>query len=825
MLQTTVQDIRYGLRLLQRSPLFALTAALSLAIGIGASTTIFSIASALLLRPLPGLTDPSRLVDIGRTQDGSGFDNSSYPNYRDYRERQKTLTDVYALRTEPQPISLATGNDSVRIYGAIVSANYFTVLGVRPLLGRMLEDSDDAPDHSHSVVVLGYDLWKRTFGGSETIVGQTVSLNGRPFMVVGVAPAGFQGTTLLKPDAWTPIAGVADSMPRLSQAVNNVFTQRAAVWLLMGGRLKDGVTIAQANAEAQAIGANLEKEYPNENRGKNLTVVRSTLVPGQAMTVGGFFGLLMIIVLLVLMIACVNLAGILLARGAARRREIAVRLAVGAGRRRLIRQLLTETTILFIAGGIAGLVLSVWLTRLLFALIPNLPMPVELAVHTDWRVVAFGTALSFVAAIFSGLAPALQASRADLVPALKTEGLDSGKPRLRLRNLFVIGQVTMSLMLVIVAGLFLRALEHAAAVQPGFDERRVDVVQLDFSLARYTEETARPFVRELLARIRSLPGVESATLSVDLPLDGGRMGLGGLRVPGKAPPRGDYFAADWNVVEPGIFRTLKLSLVRGRDFNDSDTATSPWVAIVNEALANQIWSGEDPLGKQILVPDDLPSAGPRAFRPVTIVGVTANAKLVWLTGNVDPYIYVPFAQRYIPRASLLVRTRDDRSSLPEIRTLLRSMNPNLPITESMRLSELTAIGLVPQRMAASVAGTLGIVGLLLCAIGIYGVTSYSVAQRTREIGIRVALGADRRDVLRLVLRQGVILAAVGTAIGIVIAGIGSTFLESLLFGMRGLDPLTFGAACVLFASVTLAASYIPARRATRVDPIVALRNE
>jgi predicted permease len=820
MIQTTGQDIRYALRLLRRSPLFTVTAALSLAIGIGANTTIFSIASALLLRPLPGLSDPSRLVDIGRTQNGSGFDNLSYPNYRDYRERQKSLTDVYAARPDPVPLSLATSSDAVRIYGAVVSANYFAILGVRPLLGRTLQDRDDAPGNSHSVAVLSYDLWARTFGGDQSIVGQTISLNNRPFMVVGVAPAGFQGTTLMKPDVWTPIAGVADTMPRLSQdSRNDVFNQRGAVWLMMGGRLKDGVTIAQAHAEARAIGSNLQQEYPNENEGKSLTVVRSTLVPGQSVAVGGFFGLLMLIVLLVLMIACVNVAGILLARGAARRREIAVRLAMGAGRARLIRQLLTETTILFVAGGVGGLILSQWLTSLLLALIPRLPVQIDFTVRTDWRVVLFTVVLSFVAAILSGLAPALQSSRADLVPALKTEGLDSGKPRLRLRSLLVIGQVTMSLTLVIMAGLFLRALEHAAAIEPGFDERRVDVVQLDLSLAGYTADSARPFVRELLERIRSLPGVESATLSVDVPLDGGRMGLGGLKAPGKTPPRGQYFQADWNIVEPGLFGTLKLPLVRGRDFTAADTASSQWVAIVNEALAAAIWPGEDPVGKQVIVPDE------NKQREVTIVGVTGNARLVWLTGPVEPYIYMPFAQRYLPRVSLLVRTTDDRSAVAEVRTLLRTMNAGLPITESMRLSELTAIGMVPQRMAASVAGTLGIVGLLLCAIGIYGVTSYSVAQRTREIGIRVALGADRVDVIRLVLRQGLVLAAAGTAIGVVIAGAGSTFLESLLYGMRGLDPITFAGACLLFAAVTLVASYIPARRATRVDPMVALRNE
>jgi predicted permease len=822
MLQTTVNDIRYSLRLLRRSPLFTLTAALSLAIGIGANTTIFSIASTLLLRPLPGLTDPSRLVDVGRTQDGKGFDNSSYPNYRDYRERQKSLTDVYAYRLDPQPLSLATGTDAERIYGQIVSANYFTILGVRPLLGRLLQDSDDAPDHSHSVAVLSHELWTKTFASNPSIVGQTISLNSKPFMVVGVAPPGFQGTTLLKPDAWTPMAAAADTMPRLGAAI---FNRRQAVWLVMGGRLKDGVTISQANAEAQAIGANLQKEYPDANKGKGLKVTGSAVMPGETVAVAGFLALLVVIVGLVLSITCVNVAGMLLARAATRRREIAVRLAIGAGRGRLIRQLLTETMILFVAGGLAGLVLTNWLTSLVLAVIPKLPIPIDVTVRADWRVVSFAIAISFIAAILSGLAPALQSSRADLVPALKAEGLDSGRPRLGLRNIFVVGQVTMSLMLVIVAGLFLRALEHAAAIQPGFDERDVDVIQLDLSLSGYTAETARPFVRELLERTRALPGVESATLSVDLPLDGGRMGLGGIKVPGKTPPRGEFFSADWNVNEPGLFTTLKLPLIRGRDFTDADTASSMWVAIVNDALAAQYWPGEDPIGKQVLVYDDLPSAPPQTLRPVTVVGVTANAKLIWLTGSVEPYIYVPFAQRYIPRVSLLVRRTGDRSAIPDVRTLLRSMNPNLPITESMTLSELTAIGLIPQRIAATVAGSLGIVGLLLCAVGIYGVTSYSVAQRTREIGIRVALGADRASVLRLILRQGLMLAGIGTAIGVVIAAAGSTLLESLLYGIRGLDPITFGSTCALFALVTLIASYIPARRAATVDPMVALRNE
>ena len=815
-MQTTLQDIRYAVRLLRRAPLFTLTAALSLAIGIGANTTIFSIATALLLRPLPGLGDPARLVDIGRTQNGRGFDTVSYPNFRDLRERTKTLTDVYAARVEPQPMSLSAGGDAERIYGSIVSANYFSVLGARPQYGRLLQPSDDASGSAHDVLVLHHDFWSKTFRADPAIVGQSISLNGHPFLVVGIATPGFQGTTLLKPDVWTPISALAEASPRIS---TEIMTQRSSVWLMVGGRLNPGVTVTQARAELQSIGANLEREYPRDNEGKNFTAMASAVAPGQTPTVAAFLGLLMGVVGLVLLIACVNVAGILLARAAGRRREIAVRVAIGANRGRLIRQLLTETVILFAAGGLAGVILTRWLTALLFTVLPSLPVPVSIQFDSDWRVVGFATLLSMVTALLSGLAPALQGSRADLVTALKTSGRESTASTLRLRNAFLVGQVTMSLMLVVVGGLFLRALEHAAAIQPGFDQRRVDVVQLDLTLAGYNDQTAHPFVRELIQRIRALPGVENATLSVDLPLDGGRMGLGGIKVPGKKPPRGDEFFADWNIVEPGQFETLKLPLLRGRDFTDQDTANAPWVAIVNEALAEQIWPGEDPIGKQMTVQDD------NRPHPVTIVGETVSARLISLTGPVAPYIYMPFAQRFLPRAALLIRTRDDRSSIPDVRTLLRSMNPNLPITQAMRLTDVTAFGLIPQRIAASVAGTLGIVGLLLCAVGIYGVTSYAVAQRTREIGIRMALGANQRSVIRLVIRQGFALTAIGAALGLAIAGVGAKFLESLLFGLRGQDPITFVSACVLFALITLVASYIPARRATRVDPMIALRTE
>ena len=816
MSDTMLHDVRYALRMLRQSPLFAITAALSLAIGIGANTTIFSVASAMLLRPMPGLTRPDRLVDIGRTQDGRGFDTVSFPNYRDLRQRTTSLEGVYSYRVEPEPMSLATGGDAERVYGTIVSANYFAVLGVRPLLGRLLQDSDDQ-EGAHEVVVLSHDVWRRKFNANPGIAGQAIAINGHPFMIAGVAPPGFQGTTILKPDLWVPMSAQRSALPRMDPGI---FTQRGSVWLALGARLKEGVSIRQADAEVRTIGTTLEQEYPTENAGKNFSVQPSGVAPGQRNTIAGFMALLMAIVGLVLLIACANVAGMLLARGVARRRELAVRAAVGAGRTRLVRQLLTETVVLFGVAAVAGVLLTTWLTGLLVALIPTIPVPIGFDVPVDWRVVAFASLLSLVAALLSGLAPALHASRADLLPALKTEGLGSGPgSRLRLRNAFVVGQVTMSLMLVIVAGLFLRSLQHAADVQPGFDERHVDVAQLDLSIGGYTEATGRVFLWELVERARALPGVESASVAVDLPLDGGRIGFGRIGVAGKKPPRGDAFRADWNVVEPGFFRTLKLPLLRGRDFSDGDTAASQRVAIVNEAFVNTIWPGEDAIGKQITVDGD---AGPLQ---VTIVGIASDARLIWLSGSVEPYIYVPFAQRYVARVALLVRTQDGHSTVPEVRQILRSMNPNLPITEAMPLSSITAIGLVPQRIAAAVAGSLGIMGLLLAAIGIYGVTAYAVSRRTREIGIRVALGADAASVMRLILRQGLVLAGIGVAMGVAIAAAGSRLLESLLFGVRGLDPVTFGATCVLFAAVTLVASYVPARRALSVDPTIALRSE
>jgi len=811
MLEQTWQDIRYGFRLLRRSALFTATALLSLAIGIGANTTIFSLVSALLLRPLPGIVQPERLVDIGRSQDGRGFDTSSYPNYRDVRERATLLSDVYAYCFDVQPVSLGDATDAERIFGEPVSGNYFRALGVTPARGRFFTEVDDRLD-GPPVAVLSYELWQRRFGGADDTVGRVVRFNSKPVLVIGITPPRFQGTTLLRPDAWMPMEQVSVLRPGFGA---DVFREREATWLVMGGRVKPGVTVAQADAEIRAIGETLRQSYPEGNRGKGLRAVRSAVVPGHTDLVAGFLGVLLAIVGLVLLAACVNFAGMLLARATGRGREIAVRLALGAGRGRLVRQLITETALLFVASGAVALLLTRMLTRLLLAVLPALPVPVAVDVSVDWRVALFGIAVSLAAAILSGLAPALQASRPDLVPALKTDTAGAGG-RQRLRHAFIVAQVAVSLALVIAGALFIRALARAATIDPGFTQSGVDVVTLDLSLSGYGQADALAFASRAIARVRALPGVDSAVWVADLPLDDGRMGFGTLNVPGRqGPDTNGSFPADWNAVTPGVFRTLGIGLARGRDFTEADTASAPRVIIVNEAMARSVWGTIDVIGRQFQ--DD-------EKHTLTIVGVADDARLVDLGAPSEPYVYVPLAQRYTSRVSLLVKSARG-GIIPQVRAALRELNPALPATTAMPLEQVTAVMFVPQRIAAAVAGTLGVFVLLLAAIGIYGVVAYSVGRRMREIGIRMALGAEPAAIVRLLVRQSLVVTALGILAGLLAGAAAAQILRSLLFGIPALDPIAFGGAASLFAIVSVAASYIPARRALRVDPMIALRAE
>jgi len=819
MFDSWLQDLRYAVRLLRRNPLFALTAVLSLAIGIGANTTIFTIANALLFKPPLGVADASRLVDVGRSQDGQGFDNGSYSNYLDIRARNTVFSGIYAYRLGPEPMSLRGKDGAERIYGEMVSTNYFNVLGTPPHIGRLFTSDDSEQPAATPLAVLSHRFWMRRFNGDPAIVGQTLVLNGRPFMVIGVTPEGFHGTTVLTSDLWVPVNMVGELASRLPPAI---LTSRESAWLVMGARLKPGVTVGQAQAELANIGRALEQEFPDANRGKGLRVVASSPVPGDGAPVAAFMAVLMAIVMLVLAIACANVAGVLLARATTRRREIAVRLAIGAGRGRLIRQMLVESTLLFLIGGSGGLVLARLMTGALLSLLPAVPLPIDVTLALDGRAVVFTLTLSLVAAILSGLAPAFHASRAEVVGALKSD-TQGGPERIWLRHAFVVSQVALSIVLVVGAGLFARALQRASEIDPGFDPHGVELATLDLSLGGYTADTGRVFARELIRRVRETPGVQAAALSAVMPLGDRGIGLGGLAVPGVELRNGRrFFDVDWNVITPGYFATMKMALSTGRDFSDADREGTPSVVIVNETAARQWWPRQDALGKTLLQETGRPDA-PDAVRTLTVVGVARDSKYRNLGEDPRPFVYVPIQQQYMSRTVIAARSAHGQRLAGELRALLASMNPNLPIVQALTFDAYSRLGLLPQRIAASVAGSLGLVGVLLAAIGIYGVTAYMVSSRTREIGIRMALGAERASVVRMVLRQGLTLTMIGAAIGLAVAAAASRLLGSLLFGVGATDPLTFIGSTLLFFVVGAAACYVPARRATAIGAMDALR--
>jgi predicted permease len=795
-LRALVQDARYGARVLRRNPIFTLTAALSLAIGIGATTTIFTIGNGLLLRAAPGAADPDSLVDIVRTEKGHfGLSFSSVEEYLDIRQRVTTLQDVYAYELEPQPLSLRVADSAERLFGGAVSLNYFNALGVTAALGRVFDERDS----TEPLVVLSHDFWMRRFGADPAIVGRTVYIKTLPFVVAGVARNDFHGMTVAAPDVWIPVSAQSSR-------------------LMMGGRLKPGVTRSQASAEIASIGAVIGRDRAARSR-DDWSVALSSPVPALLRGVAAaFVGFLLALVSIVLAIACSNVTGVLLARATARRREMAVRVAIGAGRARLIRQLLTETAILFGLGGLAGIGLARVMTSVLLAALPAFPVPINVSLPLDWRVAGFAIALSLVAAVLSGIAPALHASRADIVTALKDEA-QGPSDRLRLRNAFVIAQVAFSVLLVVVAGLLGRALGRVTAVDQGFEPRGVEVASVDLSMAGYSDATGRQFARDLAERVRRLPGVESATLADRLP--GGPLRTEALRERGGPEPSTPPVPASRNVVEPGYFRTLRIPIVAGRDFTAADLDGTQPVVIVDESTARRLWPGETALGKS------WPSTANPGTPPQLVVGVVRDVKSAG--GRREPaalVYYAPLQQRYTPQVTVLARTNHGERVAGPIRALIAAMNPNLPIMVSHTLEEgQTGPVVVQLRMAALVSASIGLVGLFLASLGVYGVTTYAMAQRTREIGIRMTLGARGADVLRMVLWQGMSLVAAGAGIGLLLAAAASRALRGLLFGVPTLDPATFGGAILLFGAIGLAACYLPARRATRISALEALRYE
>jgi predicted permease len=816
------RDMMHAARLLRRNPVMTITATVSLAIGIGANTTVFTVANALLFQPPPGVVEPSRLVDIGTTRDGVGFGPSSYPDYLELRQRATTFDSVYAYLRFPQALSVGVtghGAGAESIFGNVVTVNYFTVLGVVPAVGRLFGASDSDEPGASPVVVLGHRFWTRRFNKDPEIVGRRLTLNGHPFTVLGVASEGFHGTGIRAIDVWVPMGMVA----AVTSQGRATLTDRGARWLLIGGRLKPDVVISRAAAEADVIGKTLEREYQVQNRQMGLRVLESSPVPGNAGPLVAFLMLFLAIVSIVLIVACANVAGVLLARATARRQEMALRLAIGAGRGRLIRQLLTETLLLFVLGGMTGLMLARGMTSVLVSRLPTLPFPVSLSLTLDGRVIAFTAALSFVAALLSGLAPAVEVSKPDVLPGLRNDAPRVG--RLRLRHAFVIGQVAFSIVLIIAAGLFIRALHRAASTDPGFDSHGVELMSIDLTQGGYTDATGRPFVRALVDRVRLLPGVQTATIASALP-GGFEVRRESLSVPGGSSTSQGFVIVDWNVVEPGYFATLRTPIVAGRDFTDDDREGTPPVAIVSESAARQFWPGQSAVGKYLLQPTWGPQGPTNPMRTLLVVGVARDIQSTTIIdGLARAWVYVPFQQQYLSSMTIVARTTRGQRIADELRALVASMNPNLPSLTAQTLDDAVALGLAPQRAAATVAGSLGIVGVMLTGIGIYGVMAYAVTRRTREIGIRIALGAQRADVIRMVLREGLSLTAIGSGIGVVLAALMSRVLAGFLFGIPPIDPMTFAATTALFTVIGVAACYVPVLRATRIDPTLALRYE
>jgi predicted permease len=817
-----LSDVRFAVRLLARSPIFTFTSVVSLAAGIAASAAIFSLADALLLRPRPGVSNPATLIDIGRSTNGEGLDNFGYPLFRAMREHSTLLAGIAAHRLAPETMSLGDATASERVFGTLVSGNYFEVVGVRPAAGRFFRPEEDETPGTHPVAVLNHRFWAERFKADPSIVGQTIRLNNLPYTIVGVAEEGFAGTFFISTDLWIPMA--MDAAVRASE--QSLLNEHNAVWMTALGRLAPGVTSQQARDELHGIMRAYLTERGDTQRLERwgVAVARSARVPGpMAGPVVAFIAMLGALTGLVLLIACSNVAAMLLARALERRREVATRLAVGASRARLVRQLLIEGLVLAAIAGALSVPAAAALVALLSALQPSLPIPVALELRTDPRVTAFAFALAALTAVLFALLPALQATRLDVASALHGAHATTDRRRLWLRQGLVAGQVAMALLLMVAAGLFLRSLQEAGRADAGFDANGVDILQIDPRIGGYRSNAEGiRVVQDLTERFARVPGVTSVGASRMVPLMSGSLSLGGLRAPGYVGRQGnDQVDADWDVVSPGFFETLRIPIVQGRAFTERDREDAPFVAIVNEALAARVWPGQDPIGQRLYQQ----RGRNQSERPLEIVGVTRTGKYRAIGEAPRSFIYVPLAQQYMSEVTFYVRRSGEASRLTDLRQAVIAFNPNLPVIFTQTLSDYVALALFPQRLAAWIAGSVGLIGLLLAAIGLYGLTAFAVVQRRRELALRMALGASHEAVLSLVLRQAGQLALIGAVAGLLLATGVSKLLESLLVGVGTVDPMAFGLATLVLLSTLCIATWLPARRAATMDPMRALRAE
>ena len=811
-METLQHDIRFGLRQLMKQPGFAVLAIISMALGIGANTSIFSLVDTALLRPL-AVKEPSQLVELyGTLHNGAEWSLQSYPNYKEYRDRNSVFSGLFVYRVTVS--SLTVNNSSQRVWGYLVSGNYFDVLGVKPMLGRaFLPEEDQTPD-SHPVAVISYNCWQHRFAGDPQIVGKTVQFNSHPFTIIGVAPKGFIGTEV----AYDPEMFIPVMMAKTIEPGSTWIDKRDSNNLFTVGRLKPGVSFAQAKAALETLTAKLAQDYP-ENVGFGIRLGKPGLfIPDIANSVFAFTVLLAAVGGLVLLLACVNLANLLLARATERRREIAVRLAIGASRRRLVRQLLTESLLISLSGGAAGVFLSAAINSAVRGI--HLPSDVTLLfdLRTDWRVLTFALVLSIATGILFSLIPALQSSKPQLVLALKDESSMAGFRRSRLRNFLVIAQVSLSLVLLISAGLIVRSLQAAQKMRPGFNPENAVAISFDVSLQGYNEQRGRAFQRQVLERAQSLPQVESAALTDYLPL-GLNYNSSTIYV------EGTQFTGPSNLPiavpidsGPGYFDVMGIPL-RGRDFRDDENKKESRFAIVNETFVKKLLNGQDPIGRRF----NWHGPTDPFFE---IVGVVPDGKYNSLGEDPKPAVYTPLYRDYSGQVTLVARTHSDpRQVLSALRGEVQKLDPSVSVYAAKTLKEHLGTSLFPARMAAIALGSFGILALILAAVGIYGVMSHVVAGRTREIGLRMALGAQLSDVQKLILKQGMLLAAIGSVCGLVIALGGARMMKSLLYGVSTSDPVTFTCVASLLFGIAFLACLIPARRASRVEPMIALRAE
>jgi predicted permease len=815
-MDTLIGDLRYALRRLVSRPGFTFIAVLTMALGIGANTAIFSIVNAVLLRPLP-VEPPDRLVEIYSQEGDEEPLTQAYPDYLDIRDRDDLFSGVTAYTADFFSVGLGTRSEVV--LGESVAGNYFEVLGVPAALGRVfIAGEDDAPG-APAVAVISHGLWKRRFASDPNIVGQTLRVRGRPFEIVGVLRPNYKGLLVgFAAELWLPVTSNVSFA-----GGDDPLDDRGSRWILVKGRLRPGVTPDQAQAGLDVLAQQLAAAYPESNADRRFPVIPTNevrLLPMIDRALVPVAALLMSVVGLLLLIVCTNLANLLLARALTRRKEIAIRLAIGAGRLRLVRQLLTESLLLALLGGVLGVLVAWWTAKLLVGLSPPVMVKLSLDLGLDGRVLGFALLVSVLAGVLFGLAPALQGTRPELLPALKDE-VDSGARRYRrfgLRNSLVITQVAVSLVLLIGAGLFVRSLIGAQAIDPGFERERAAIMTVAPELAGYDEVRAENLFAELLARARALPGVESAALASHLPL-GAAVRTNSLYLEGAGSTPDDAPSIDVTVISPGFYETLDIPLRQGRDFRDADDESAPPVVVVNQAAARRFWPGEDPIGKRVRL------GGPE-HELREIIGVAQDTKVRTLGEAPRPYLFIPLSQNYSAIMSLVVRTsHDPQGVLSVLQREALTLDESLPVMELKTMKQHLGIMLFAPRMGGILLGVFGGLAVLLATLGLYGVVSYAAAQRTREVGIRVALGACSTDVVRLVIGQGMMLVGVGAAIGLTLGFLASRPLGSLLYGVDVSDPTTYLGVTLVLTGVAFLATLVPALRAARLDPMAALRRE